>query len=80
MKYYFQENGRQKNKSQNYFQANKEKLQKRSREYYRNLSEAEKIKKRNYTNIRTKNMSDAHREKTECTQNYYYKRKRCSIA
>ena len=69
-----------KTKAKNYFQANIGKLQKRSREYYRNLSEAEKIKKRNYTNIRTKNMSDADREKKEYTQNYYYKRKRCSIA
>ena len=52
-----------KTKAKIYFQANIEKLQKRSREYYRNLSEAEKIKKRNYTNIRTKNMSNADREK-----------------
>ena len=52
-----------KTKAKIYFQANIEKLQKRSREYYRNLYEAEKIKKRNYTNIRTKTMSDADREK-----------------
>lgn len=69
-----------KTKPKNYFQANIENLQKRSREYYGNISETEKIKKRNYTNVRTKNMSDADREKKECTQNYYYKRKRCSIA
>ena len=48
-----------KNKSKNYYQSNKEKLQKKSRVCYRNISEDEKIKKISYANIRNKNMSDA---------------------
>ena len=69
-----------KTKAKIYFQANIEKLQKRSREYYRKLSEAEKIKKRNYTNIRTKKCQTQIEKKKEYMQNYYSKRKRCSIA
>ena len=45
-------------KAENYYQANKEKLQKKLQKYYRNLSQNEEIKKRNYENIRNKNMLD----------------------